>query len=163
MAEGRNEKGHFTANNLFSLGLETSGRPPIYDNHEKMMEKVAEYLNYEDSLKRPDSYSKVGKGVYTLSGLALFCGFASLQSLYDYEKRSSDFSYVLNRFRLFMKHWNEQKLYWGGTFQGSFVWLKNHGGYSDETQNKSTVELMQIEVVKSDVPFASSEDEVENK
>ena len=159
MAEGRNDKGQFTANNLFSLGLETSGRPPIYDNHEKMMDKVAEYLNYEDSLKRPDSYSKVGKGVYTLSGLALFCGFASLQSLYDYEKRGTEFSYILNRFRLFMTHWNEQKLYWGGTFQGSFVWLKNHGGYVDESSQNinSVVTEVKPQIIKDSPPLENKE------
>ena len=137
---GRDDKGHFAKGNLFSLGLENSGRPPIYNNHEDIANKIAEYLTYEDTLKREDSYSKQGKGVYTLSGVALFLGFASVQSLYDYEKKTTEFSYVLNRFRLFMTHWNEQKLYWGGTFPAANFWLKNWGGYSDEsTVNNNTV------------------------
>lgn len=156
--KGRDEKGKFKEGNLFSIG-NNGGRPPEYKNAEELNAKIGEYLDWEDQWKNKSAKGE-GKGVYTLSGVALYLGFASVQSLYDYEKRSAEFSYVLNRFRLFMKHWNEQKLYWGGTFQGSFVWLKNHGGYSDETQNKSTVELMQVEVVSTGVPLAGSEDEV---
>ena len=55
--EGRDEKGRFTKGNLFSLGLENSGRPPEYKEPEALANKIAEYLNYEDSLKRPDTHS----------------------------------------------------------------------------------------------------------
>lgn len=158
--EGRDEKGRFLKGNLFSVG-NTGGRPPEYDNPEAMEKKIAEYLDWEDQWKNTSAKGE-GKGIYTLSGVALYLGFASLQSLYDYEKRSSEFSYIINRFRLFMKHWNEQKLYWGGTFQGSFVWLKNHGGYADESVVQNKVELTKVEVVKSDIPFASSEEEVKD-
>lgn len=142
--EGRDEKGKFTAGNLFSLGGFNGGRPPIYDDPEKMYEKIAQYLNWEDEQK-----SKEGKGVYTLSGCALFLGFAHVQSMYDYENRSPEFSYVINKFRRFMIHWNEQKLYWGGTYMGSQFWLRNHGGYSDEsTQHlKQTITEVKPEVV----------------
>ena len=147
--EGRDEKGKFTAGNLYSLG-NTGGQPPKYDDSEVMDKKIAEYLNWEDDCHRS------GKGVYTLSGVALFLGFASLQSLYDYEKRSAEFSYVINRFRLFMTHWNEQKLYWGGTYMGSQFWLRNHGGYSDEsTQNlKQTITEVKPEVMGGTPPIA---------
>ena len=120
---------------MFSIG-NNGGQEPEYSDPDEMAKKIAEYLDFEDSLKRPDSYSKQGKGVYTLSGAALFLGFASRQSMYDYENRSPKFSYVINRFRLFLTHWNEQKMYWGGTFPAAQFWLKNWGGYSDEsTQN----------------------------
>ena len=157
--EGRDEKGRFAEGNLFSIG-NNGGQPPMYDDPKVMEAKIAEYLDWEDQWKNKSSKGE-GKGIYTLSGVALYLGFASLQSLYDYEKKSSEFAYVLNRFRLFMKHWNEQKLYWGGTFQGSFVWLKNHGDYADEQQIKQETILTKVEVVKgSGVPFASSEEEV---
>lgn len=143
MAEGRDEKGKFTAGNLFALGLETSGRPPEYENTKAMTDKIAEYLNYEDDQHR------AGKGVYTVEGCALFLGFASRQSMYDYEQRSPEFSYIVNRFKLFLTHWNVQKLYWGGTYMGSQFWLRNHGGYSDEsTQHlKQTITEVKPEVV----------------
>jgi len=128
--------------NLFALG-NTGGQPPKYDDPKVMNKKIAEYLDYEDADK------KTGKGIYTLSGVALFLGFASVQSMYDYEKRSEEFSYIINRFRLFMTHWNEQKLYWGGTYMGSQFWLRNHGGYSEDVnQNlKHTITEVKPEVI----------------
>jgi hypothetical protein len=125
-----------------------------------MYKKIAEYLEWEDSNKRPDTYAKQGKGIYTLNGCALFLGFATRQSMYDYEKKSPEFAYVLNRFRSFMKHWNEQKLYWGGSFQGSSFWLKNFGGYSDESTVNNKVQLTEVKPqVKSEglPPLADNE------
>jgi len=142
--EGRDEKGKFTHGNLFSLGLCTNGAKPFYDNADEMALKIAEYLNWEDDQKGKD-----GKGVYTLSGVALYLGFATRDSMYDYEKKSADFAYILNRFRTFMTHWNEQKLYWGGTYMGSQFWLRNHGGYSEDVnQNlKHTITEVKPEVI----------------
>ena len=138
--------------NLFAIG-NNGGRPPEFKTAKEIEEKIANYLDWEDTNKRPDSYSGQGKGVYTLSGCALFLGFASVQSLYDYEKRSQEFSYVINRFRLFMTHWNEQKLYWGGTFQGSNFWLKNFGGYSDESTVNQNTTITELKVeVNNDSP-----------
>ena len=155
--EGRDEKGRFTKGNLFSLGLENSGRPPEYKEPEALANKIAEYLNYEDSLKRPDTHSGQGKGIYTLSGCALFLGFAHVQSMYDYEKRTSEFSYVLNRFRLFMTHWNEQKLYWGGTFPAANFWLKNWGGYTYEQSINQRIQVSEVEVIKTTPPLEDKE------
>lgn len=134
--EGKDSKGKFTEGNLFHRFVKNwnGGRPPEYETPEQLAEAIAKYLEYEDSLKRPDSYSGAGKGVYTLSGCALFLGFSSRGALHDYEKRSPLFSNVIGAFRLFMTHWNEQKMYWGGTFPAAQFWLKNWGGYSDETK-----------------------------
>lgn len=155
--EGRDEKGKFKAGNLFSLG-NTGGQPPKYDDPIVMQQKIADYLNWEDQWKSPSAKGE-GKGIYTLSGCALFLGFASVQSMYDYEKRSAEFSYILNRYRLFMTHWNEQKLYWGGTYAGSSYWLKNFGGYVDEsTQNvKQTVTELKVDVDKNSPPLEDKE------
>lgn len=146
MSEGRDEKGRFTAGNLFCLGGYNGGRPRIYDNPELMYNAIADYLDFEDQQKGKD-----GKGVYTLEGCALFLGFASVQSMYDYEKREPGFSYVIDKFRLFMTHWNVQKLYWGGTFAGSSYWLNNKADYSNEvTQNlKHTITEVKPEVISA--------------
>ena len=130
--EGRDNKGHFVRGNLFSVG-NNGGQPPKYDDPKVMNKKIAEYLDWEDENKRPDAYSKQGKGVYTLTGVALYLGFATRKSMDDYAERSSEFLYIIDRFRSFLTHWNEQKLYWGGTFAGSSFWLRNHGGYTDES------------------------------
>lgn len=141
--EGRDEKGKFTTGNLFSMH-NNGGHPPKYETVEQIAEMIAQYLEWEDNQK-----GKEGKGVYTLTGCALFLGFASKSSMDDQAKRSPEFSNVINRFKSFMVHWNEQKLYWGGTYMGSQFWLRNHGGYSDEsTQHlKQTITEVKPEVV----------------
>ena len=90
-----------------------------------------------------------------------YLGFATRDSFYDLEKRE-EFSYTMRRFRLFMTHWNEQKIYWGGTFQGASLWLRNWGGYKDEvTQNQNqTITKVEPKIVGNDVPRAGSESEV---
>ena len=140
--EGRDEKGKFSYGNQFYLTFkQNGGMSPTYEDPIEMAKKIGEYLDYADSFKRPDSYSKAGKGLYTLSGCSYFLGFASRQSMYDYEKKSPTFSYVIKRFRLFLTDWNEQKLYYMGTFPGSKLWLTNFGGYSEEsTVNQNVTE-----------------------
>jgi hypothetical protein len=157
--EGRDEKGRFSYGNLFSLN-NNGGAPPFYEDYEVMKNKIAEYLDWEDKWKAPSAKGE-GKGIYTIEGCALYLGFASVQSIYDYEKRSPEFSYILNRFRLFMTHWNAQKLYWGGTFTGAQFWLKNHGGYRDVTDvnNNQTITTINAQVITDkDTPSFGTED-----
>lgn len=132
--EGREDNGRFKKGNLFSLGGFNSGRPPVYTDPETMYNKIAEYMDWEDAQKGKD-----GKGIYTLEGCALYLGFATRQSMYDYEERSSEFSYIISKFKLFLTQWNVQKLYWGGTYMGSQFWLRNHGGYTDESTQHQIV------------------------
>lgn len=128
--EGRDEKGKFTIGHLWSVGNK-GGQPPYIETCEELHDRIAEYLKWEES---------TSKGKYTLSGLALFLGFSTRKSLDDQGKRDAKFLYVIDRFRLFMVHYHEQRLTWAGSFQGSFVWLKNFGGYSDESTQHQRVE-----------------------
>lgn len=153
--EGRDEKGRFTIGNLFCLGGYNGGRPPMYDDPEVMYDRIAEYLDWADSQK-----GKPQKGIYTLEGCALYLGFASVQSLYDYEKKESGFAYIINKYRLFLTDWNVQKLYWGGTYMGSQFWLRNHGNYTDESivnQNQTITQVNPV-VKDSGTPLADKED-----
>jgi hypothetical protein len=157
--EGRDESGKFKVKNLFALG-NNGGRPPIYNTHEEIAIKIGEYLDYEDELRALGA-KKEGKGVYTIEGCALFLGFCTRDSLYDYEKKSPEFSYVINRFRLFMTHVHAQKLNSGATFMGAQFWLKNWGGYKDEvTQNQNVATVIQPQVVSTDTPLANDESQV---
>lgn len=162
--EGRDDKGRFVAGNLFERWVKNhaGGRPAYYDTPEALANEIANYLKYEDSLKRPDAYSKQGKGIYTLSGAALYLGFSSRDALQEYEKKDPLFSDVIGAFRLFMTHWNEQKMYWGGTFPAANFWLRNWGGYVEEsTQNQiQQVTTITPKVISSGTPLASSEDEI---
>lgn len=153
--EGRDEKGRFTEGNLFCLNGYKGGRPPIYDDPENMFDKIAEYLTWADAQK-----GKKSKGLYTLEGAALYLGFASVQSMYDYEKRNAEFSYVINRYRLFLADWNVQKLYWAGTTQGAIFWLKNKAEYKDEViqQQHQTITEVKPVIKDSSEPLADKED-----
>lgn len=142
--KGKDDKGKFTKGNLFHQFVENwnGGRPPKYKTAIDLANKIGEYLDYEDSLKRPDQYSKMGKGLYTISGCALFLGYVSTSALQSIEKQDPLYSRVISAFRLFMTDWNEKKLYYMGTFPGSKLWLTNFGGYSEEsTVNQNVTEF----------------------
>lgn len=142
--EGRDEKGRFTRGNLFSTGLQNSGRPPIYNSHEEICAKLDEYIAFEDYMKGQGK----GKGIYTIEGAMLYLGFASRQSFHDYEKRDSEFSYIMLRFKMFLTDWNVKKLYWGGTMPGAMFWLKNHGGYTDESIQHQKQEITNVTITE---------------
>jgi hypothetical protein len=146
--------------NLFAIG-NNGGRPPMYKTSQEIAEKIAEYLDWEDEAKGLDAKG-TGKGIYTLSGCALFLGYCSKASMDDQSKRGDEFSNVISRFKLFMTHWNEQKLYWGGTYMGSQFWLRNWGGYKDEsTQNQNqTITSVQPTVVTSGISLSSDEKQI---
>lgn len=158
--EGRDEKGRFKRGNLFSIG-NNGGQPPIYTDPNVLANKIAEYLDWEDE-NRALTAKKQGNGIYTIEGCALFLGFATRESFYDYEKRTPEFFYVLNRFRLFMTHWNAQKLYNGVSFAGSQFWLKNWGGYKDESEQNinQTVTTVTPTIVDTGVPLSNNEKDI---
>ena len=130
MSEGRDEKGRFTAGNLFCLGGYNGGRPRIYDNPELMYNAIADYLDFEDQQK-----GKEGKGVYTLEGCALFLGFASVQSMYDYENKTPEFSDTIKKARSKMEVIYEQLLQDGNS--GAIFALKNFG-WKDKQEIEQT-------------------------
>lgn len=132
--------------NLYAIG-NTGGRPPKYESPEEFAKKLDEYIEYEDSLKPIDKSSGQGKGIYTLEGAALYLGFATRDSMYDYAKKQ-EFSYIINRFKLFLTDWNVKKLYWGGTFAGANFWLRNHGGYTDEVIQHQRQEITNVTITE---------------
>lgn len=133
--------------NLYALG-NTGGRPPMYTNPEEMAKKISEYIDWEDSLKKADTYSGQGKGVYTLAGCALFLGFASRQQMWEYQQKNDEFNYIILRFKEFLTSQNEQRLYWGGTFAGAMFWLKNWGGYTDESIVNQNQHITNVEITE---------------
>jgi len=67
----------------------------------------------------------------TVTGLALFLGFESRQSLYDYQKRDES-SYRVKRAISRIEEVHEQRLY-EAQATGSIFWLKNRG-WSDKSE-----------------------------
>lgn len=71
--------------NKYALG-NNGGQPPKYSDPNQLHEKCSEYfLECEENKEKA-----------TITGLALFLGFESRQSLYDY-KEKKEYSYILKR------------------------------------------------------------------
>ena len=87
------------------------GRPPKFKNPEEMMDLIEEYINSGE--------------VLTVTGLALRLGFASRQSIYDYEK-IKEFSYIVKRGLLLVENGYEKRLH-GTTPTGAIFAMKNMG------------------------------------
>lgn len=95
------------------------GQPPIFDNPDDLQNKIDEYF---ESCKG----TKDNPGQFlTITGLALYVGFESRQSFYDYEKRP-EFSYIIKRARLQVENGYEQRLF-GNNPTGPIFALKNMG------------------------------------
>lgn len=100
-----------------------AGRPPLYETPEAFTEKVKEYFANEVSPENPP----------TITGLALYLGFDSRQSFYDYEEREA-FSYTVKRARTFIENEYEKKLH-GNSCTGAIFALKNMG-WKDKTEQE---------------------------
>ena len=94
------------------------GRPRVYDDPEELE-------------KQADLYFEQEQGKPTVNGLALFLGFASKQSLYDYQENEK-FSYPIKRALTMIEAAHEKNLY-GTTVTGSIFALKNMG-WKDKTE-----------------------------
>lgn len=79
--------------NKFAEGLVNSGRPPKFKDANELMKKCNEYFNKCDELNEK----------ITITGLALFLGFESRQSLYDYAQKQ-EFTYIIKRAKLVVEN-----------------------------------------------------------
>lgn len=94
------------------------GQPPFYSSPEDMQGKIEEYFLICDD---PDN-----KTLYTITGLALYLGFESRQSLYDYEKKSG-FSYPIKKAKLKIENQVECESRTRANPSGQIFSLKNFG------------------------------------
>lgn len=128
--------------NKFALGLETSGRPPLFESIEPLIEKVSQY--FEDHLPQEkinddtDEHYFIYPFPVTITGLCLYLGFDSRQSFYDYEKKE-EYSYIIKRARLVIESIYEENLH-GKTPTGSIFALKNMG-WSDKSEIEHNVNI----------------------
>lgn len=101
---------------------EHPGRPPIFSTPESFEKAVDEYI-----AANPDSM--------TITGLAMWLGFESRQSFYDYEKRP-EYSYIVKKGRLAVENAYERGLR-SQSVTGSIFALKNMG-WKDTQRNEIT-------------------------
>lgn len=98
--------------NKYAKGLTNNGRPPIFESAETLKASIVEYFEHCESEEEKA----------TITGLALFLGFESRQSITDYAERGEDFSYIIKRAKLCVE--NSYEL--SGTAFDIFA-LKNMG------------------------------------
>lgn len=104
------------------------GRPSLFQNDKELSDKVEQYFNgIADDEKTP-----------TITGLALFLGFESRQSFYDYEK-NGEFSYTIKRARLSIEQSYEEALL-SKNSTGAIFALKNFG-WKDKTEVDTNLTL----------------------
>lgn len=124
--------------NKFALGITTNGQPPKYESADEMIAKIDAYFESllddekEEYKKRP-----------TITGLALYLGFCSRQSMYDYVKKE-DFSYIIKRSQQIVAMSYEEMLL-TKVSAGAIFALKNMGW-----DDKSIVEQTNINPPKID-------------
>lgn len=89
------------------------GRPPLFKSAEELHNAVEAYFESSPF------------GQYTVTGIALFLGFESRQSFYDYEKHE-EYSYIIRKARLRVENGYENKLFTNSP-TGAIFALKNMG------------------------------------
>lgn len=105
-----------------------AGRPATYNSVEEIQSKIEAYFkfiegewledNKANSMIRPPEPA-------TITGLALFLGFESRQSFYDYENKD-EFAYTIKRARTMIESEYEKKL-GSHSCTGAIFALKNMG------------------------------------
>lgn len=110
------------------MGVEITviGRPPAYKNVGELQSKIQEFF---DDPPTKIHTTKEGDTIevpfLSITGLALFLGFESRQSFYDYEKKKA-FTYTIKRARTLIENEYEFMLQKGNT-AGAIFALKNFG------------------------------------
>jgi hypothetical protein len=156
--------------NKFALGLTTNGQPPKYDSPEEFTDKVVSYFDWcqgeydeQEITVEVDGVPvvKIGR-IYTrnpekltVTGMALYLGFASRQSIYDYVTKE-DFSYVIKRALMVIENKYESMLD-SKSVTGAIFALKNMG-WKDKTEVEQTLK----DITPPSITFSdSASDDVE--
>ena len=132
------------------------GQPPYYNNPDDLQAKIDEYFETGRETKR--FYTEKGTPydvpVFTITGLALFLGFSSRQSLLDYEGKIEYFDIIKKaKTKVEMKY--EENLSFPGC-TGSIFALKNMNWRDktdiDHTTNGKDISIAPITWVNGDNP-----------
>lgn len=126
----------------------SAGRPAFYDNEQELSAKIEEYFEYIkgefEDIKDPQTGKVTDRRVIrkpeppTITGIALFLGFESRQSFYDYEEKGQ-FSYAIKRGRLRVENGYEINLTTAQSATGSIFALKNMG-WKDKSEIDQRIE-----------------------
>lgn len=124
------------------------GRPPKFESEEQLIQKIDEYFEYikgewhwkaanvdEGEKENTKEWDRMPEPC-TITGLALFLGFESRQSIYDYAK-NGQFSYIIKNAQFRVEHEYEKSanLAKNPTFQ---IFALKNMGWKDQQEVKST-------------------------
>lgn len=135
----------------------TKPRFPLYKTNEEIEIKIKEYFDKECGIKwvKDDEGNiqtdRQGKPVFTIkpptvTGMALYLGFMTRQSIYDYSKRAK-FSYTIKKALLRCESFAEEQLYVNAHPVGAIFALKNRG-WKDRKDVKMTKTTYSPEVAE---------------
>lgn len=125
------------------MAKHAGGRPPLYSDEKELELKMDEYFE----ACKPE-YAKDSDGVIittqkgaivlnlnapSLSGLALFLGYESRQSLYDNEK-TEKFSYIIKRARTKVEEWVYQHSLDGSIPPAVGIFTLKQFGWTDKQE-----------------------------
>lgn len=131
-----------------------AGRPPHYKTPEELEAKIDEYFVSGIPTRKvvvgpPNKRELVELEIPTITGLALYLGFESRQSFYDYGKRE-EFSYIIKRAQFFIEVRYEEMLQYGNS-TGAIFALKNMGWrdnqHIDHTTKGEAIQNFTVTVV----------------
>lgn len=120
------------------------GRPRKYDNVEALQKEVDAYFEWCKGEKSEQSYiDEYGltqyiyerePEPYTITGLALYLGFVSRQSMHDYIDRGDEFSYVIKAALSRVEHGYERRL--SGTAPTGAIFALKNMKWKDKTEQE---------------------------
>jgi hypothetical protein len=158
--QGKDERGRYTHGNQYSVG-NNGGQPRKYANVDELATAIDSYFEFikgESHWEEVEIQTKKGEPKFedkeiwdrypekaTITGLALYLGFADKQSLYDQEK-NTEYSYLIKRARTLIEKRHEENMF-SDKPQGSIFVLKNMGW-----KDKSEVEMKQSESLDDYTP-----------
>lgn len=133
--------------NKFALGLTDTGRPPVYESDKALKQKIEEYFN---SLIDDETQQYITRP--TMTGLALFLGYASRQSMYDNAKKE-EFSYIITRAQQVIAMSYEEMLL-TKVSSGAIFALKNMG-WKDKVETDITSKGNELKATPSEIRFVN--------
>lgn len=146
------------------------GRPPVYETPEALISRINEYFNWiggeyhEEDGPEGEKVKVCDRAPErpTVTGLALFLGFDSKQSLYDYKKKE-EFSYPIKRALSVVENAYENALMSQGA-TGAIFALKNMEWTDkqqyDHTSNGESIFKTEVSILPAPVPISTNEKEV---
>ena len=147
--------------------MNAGGSPPFFKSPEEIERKIEEYYFFIEGefeeifvpnpltgqLEKIKDYTR-NPETPSITGLALYLGFESRQSIYDYEKKG-EFSYTIKRAKLKIESHYEQHLL-TKVSTGAIFALKNFG-WTDKQEIENNVNISNISI-KDLVQFDDDEE-----